>query len=257
MQDFRLATYTKLLQELLAGGYSFQTLKYFIQRPEEKTAILRHDVDRLPKNDLVIARIEKEAGINGSYYFRIVKGSYDENIIRQIADMGHEIGYHYENLSKCRGNYEDSILDFKSSLEKFRTIYPVKTICMHGSPISIYDNKKIWEKYDYRDYVIIAEPYFDIDYDEVFYITDTGRAWNNSNVSIRDNVNSKFDIKIKSTQHLIEKIQNNELPNKIMLNVHPQRWNDKFVPWVSELVGQNVKNVVKRMIVRKRRGIQF
>ncbi len=38
-------------------------------------------MDRLPKNALVIARIEKEAGINGSYYFRIVKGSYDENII--------------------------------------------------------------------------------------------------------------------------------------------------------------------------------
>ena len=59
---------------------------------------------------------------------------------------------------------------------------------MHGSPLSKYDNKKIWEKYDYRDFGIIGDPSFDIDYDEVFYITDTGRAWNNSNVSIRDKV---------------------------------------------------------------------
>jgi len=36
---------------------------------------------------------------------------------------------------------------------------------------------------------------------------------------------------IKNTQDLIEKIQNNELPDKIMMNVHPQRWNDKVVPW--------------------------
>jgi len=109
-----------------------------------------------------------------------VKEGYDENIIRQIADMGHEIGYHYEKLSICRGNYVDSILNFKLSLEKFRTIYHVKTICMHGSPISIYDNKKIWKKYDYRDYGIIADPSFDIDYDEVFYITDVVKKWINT-----------------------------------------------------------------------------
>ena len=35
-----------------------------------------------------------------------------------------------------------------------------------------------------------------------------------------------------------------------MMNVHPQRWNDEFVPWVSELVGQNFKNVVKRILIR-------
>jgi len=46
---------------------------------------------------------------------------------------------------------------------------------MHGSPLSKYDNRKIWEKYDYRDYGIIAEPYFDIDFNEVFYMTDKGR----------------------------------------------------------------------------------
>ena len=51
---------------------------------------------------------------------------------------------------------------------------------------------------------------------------------------------------------MIEKIQNNELPDKIMLNVHPQRWTNDYVPWVKELVGQNVKNLVKRLIVHRR-----
>jgi hypothetical protein len=269
MQDFTLATYKKLLQELLASGYSFQALKYFIQRPEEKTAILRHDVDRLPENALVIARIEKEADVSASYYFRIVKESYDEDIIKQISEMGHEIGYHYEDLSIYRGNNELAIKKFESNLEKFRKYYPVKTICMHGSPLSKYDNKKIWEKYDYKNFGIIAEPYFDVNFDEVFYITDTGRSWNNSKASVRDKVikteargrraevkgreRQQFDIKIKDTNDLIEKIQNSELPEKIMINVHPQRWNDKFVPWVSELVMQNVKNVVKRMIARRKK----
>ena len=98
--DFTLTTYKRFLHSLHIDDYSFQTLENFIQYPnKEKIVILRHDIDRLPSNALVIASIEKEAGIRAGYYFRIVKQSYDENIIRQIAEMGHEIGYHYENLS--------------------------------------------------------------------------------------------------------------------------------------------------------------
>jgi len=100
MQDFTLTTYKNLLQDLFTNGYSIQTLQDFIQQPEDKIVILRHDVDRKPENAFVIAKIEKEAGIKASYYFRIVKENYDENIIKQIAEMGHEIGYHYENLSE-------------------------------------------------------------------------------------------------------------------------------------------------------------
>ena len=120
--------------------------------------------------------------------------------------------------------YELAIDDFRLNLEKLRKFYPVKTICMHGSPLSKWDNQDLWKRYDYRDFGIIAEPYFDVDFDEVFYLTDTGRSWNNSKANIRDKVNSKFDIKIKDTHHLIEKIQRNELPDKIMMNTHPQRW---------------------------------
>jgi hypothetical protein len=35
-----------------------------------------------------------------------------------------------------------------------------------------------------------------------------------------------------------------------MITVHPQRWHDRAVPWVKELVWQNVKNGVKRVGVR-------
>jgi hypothetical protein len=35
-----------------------------------------------------------------------------------------------------------------------------------------------------------------------------------------------------------------------MLTFHPQRWTDKPLPWLQELVLQNVKNVVKRLMIR-------
>jgi hypothetical protein len=40
------------------------------------------------------------------------------------------------------------------------------------------------------------------------------------------------------------------LPDKIMINTHPQRWDDRFGPWVKELVWQNVKNVIKRYLLK-------
>ena len=260
MQDFTLKTYKKVLQAFLASGYSFQTFQDFIQQPEKKSVILRHDVDRKPENALVIAEMEKEAGIKASYYFRIVKESYDEDIIKQIAEMGHEIGYHYENLSeisKERGvKSEEELLelaidDFRLNLEKLRKLYPVTTICMHGSPLSKWDNKDLWKKYDYRDYGIIAEPYFDINWQKMFYLTDTGRKWNNTSSSVRDKVNSEFDIAIQSTSHVIALAERNALPRQVMINTHPQRWTDNPVKWTKELVWQNVKNVVKRIIVRR------
>ena len=252
MQDFTLTTYKKLLQALLANCYSFQTLQGFIQRPENKTVILRHDVDRLPGNALVIAEIKKNAGIRASYYFRTIPQTFKPEIIKEIADLGHEIGYHYEDLSMCKGDMERAIMNFKSNLARMRKLVPVSTICMHGSPLSSIDNLDLWKKYDYKDLSIIAEPYIDIDYTQVFYVTDTGRKWNIKSSSVRDKVDSGFHILIESTQHFIELAERNELPAKIMINVHPQRWDDRFGPWVKELVWQNVKNVVKRLMLKFR-----
>lgn len=98
--DFTFSVYKHLLVAVQPCGYSFQTFADFIQSPKKKTIILRHDVDRLPDNALQMARLEHEAGIAATYYFRAVPESWDESIIREIASLGHEVGYHYENLSE-------------------------------------------------------------------------------------------------------------------------------------------------------------
>lgn len=140
-------------------------------------------------------------------------------------------------------------------MKKLREICPIKTICMHGSPLSKYDSRDLWEVYDYRDFGIIGEPYFDIDYKKVFYVTDTGRKWNNEAASIRDKVDSGFKVKIRNSSHLISLIKERELPNKIIINTHPQRWANSWCLWVRELLSQNIKNLVKKIIVKKgRRG---
>jgi hypothetical protein len=166
---------------------------------------------------------------------------------------------------------------------------------MHGSPLSRYDNRKIWEQFDYRKYGIIGEPYFDVDFSKVLYLTDTGRRWDGEHVSIRDKVMTVQDQRPKikdqkedgssnvplrlalpklcrlagmlsegergqgedlkkpslhSTFNIIHAANAGSLTAQLMITVHPQRWDNRMLPWIKELILQSAKNGVKGFIVR-------
>ena len=79
---------------------------------------------------------------------------------------------------------------------------------MHGSPLSRWDNRLMWKYYDYKDFEIKGEPYFDLNCEEVLYLTDTGRRWDGGNVAIRDKILLKeFDN--KETGHKGDNEDNN------------------------------------------------
>jgi hypothetical protein len=258
MRDFNLQLYTSFIELLKGAGYSFQTFQQFLEKPLEKGVILRHDVDKLPMNSLKTAQSEKELGICGSYYFRIVRESNNPKIIKEIANLGHEIGYHYEDLALVNGDVEKAIKSFVENLNYFRNFYPVTTICMHGSPLSKYDNRDIWKTYDYRSFGIIGEPYFDVDFSKVLYLTDTGRRWNGEKVSIRDKVQPtgnhtqqlNENYSFRHTKDIITAIEEDRFPNQVMFTIHPQRWNDGMVLWTKELISQNIKNIAKGLLNR-------
>ena len=146
--DFTLKNYSELLNALRRQGFSFQTVEQFVRGPLGKVVVLRHDVDERPRNALKMAKIEHRLGMQATYYFRILKISNDPEVIAEIVRMGHEIGYHYEDLALAAGDLETAFRRFSENLTYFRRFYPVETICMHGSPMSRYDNRLIWEKYD-------------------------------------------------------------------------------------------------------------
>jgi len=160
--------------------------------------------------------------------------------------LGHEIGYHYENLTTYNGNLTKGIEDFEKNLINLQKLVPVSTICMHGSPMSKYDSKDLWEKYKYQDFGIIGEPYFDMDFNKVFYLTDTGRRWDGHKVSVRDKVITNFQQTYHSTNQIITSINKNELPKQIMFTFHPQRWHDNNLLWIKEILLQNAKNMIKK-----------
>jgi len=308
VRDFTITALRDILLVLKNKGYCFVTFEEFLKAQGNRTVILRHDVDRSPFNSLIVARVEHELGLKGSYYFRAVPESMDISVIRQIYSLGHEIGYHYEDMALVGKGYktrksatgldtEEKIASkaFKSfnyNLERLREIAPVKTICMHGSPLSKWDSRLIWKYNDFRESGITGEPYFDVDFRSLLYLTDTGRRWNGRSVSVRDkgsayyrnepineiiNFNRFSGWKVKpvigsaldytaeselmqshydfrSTKDIILAAERDELPGKIMITCHPQRWNDNKISWMKEFVGQNLRNTVKYFIVIRNSG---
>jgi hypothetical protein len=271
VMDFTRDIYQKLIASLKIAGYSFQTFSDFLRNKRRKTVVLRHDVDKLPRHSIVFARLQAQMGIRGSYYFRAVPESWNEKVIKEIAAMGHEVGYHYENLTTVARRFDrklkngglDQLLaagiaDFESNLQRLRKLVSVQTICMHGSPLSRFDSKDLWKKYNYNDFGIIGEPYFDIDFEEVFYLTDTGRRWDGYRVSVRDKVPQfqehweQQGLVYRSTYDIIQALETRRLPDKIMMTFHPQRWHGSFYSWFQELCWQNLKNQYKRFLINKR-----
>ena len=138
-------------------------------------------MDNKPANSLATAHFESKLNIHGTYYFRIKPESFDNGIIKEIASMGHEIGYHYEDMDLARqkakgtrrmangerrkagSNREEELAEiaiesFRDNLAKLREITPIHTICMHGSPMSRYDSRLIWKYYDYREWILPPNP---------------------------------------------------------------------------------------------------
>lgn len=259
--DFTLLTYRKLLEALKERGYVFITFEQYCQvsaeRLPKRFVILRHDVDLRAKNSLATAQIEHELELQASYYFRVVPESNQPEVIRGIAALGHEIGYHYEDMAIMHGDTEKALAHFQEQLAYFRLYYPVSTICMHGAPTSKYDGRELWKHYDYREYGVIGEPYFDVDFSKVFYLTDTGRRWDGYKVSVRDKIPQYQDqwtergwVYRRSSQ-IIEAAEQSQLPACIMITTHPQRWTNNPLLWIKEVVVQTIKNAIKRLFLVK------
>ena len=266
-KDFTLSTYRSLLEAFLQAGYRFLTFEAYCRQKQKSPAqdgvsepyvILRHDVDLRAANSLLTAQIEHQLGIRASYYFRVIEQSNQPDIIRAIAALGHEIGYHYEDMSIAQGDVPKALAHLEKWLGYFRIFYPVVTVCMHGAPASRYDGRDLWKTKSYRDFGIIGEPYFDVDFNSVFYLTDTGREWDGYRVSVRDKVKQQEEWirqgrTFHSTDQIIDSLANGsykrQLGNAVMLTTHPQRWTDNPYLWTKEYLSQSAKNIVKRILL--------
>ena len=75
-RDFTLDKYSSFCEAISVSNYTTFTVEEIIRKKQEVSEpflILRHDVDRSPKNAYKMAKIESKNGIKATYYFRTIK----------------------------------------------------------------------------------------------------------------------------------------------------------------------------------------
>jgi hypothetical protein len=245
-RDWTLAKYHELLLAIKESGYHIKTIKSFLEQSESPALILRHDIDRFPKNALAMAEVEQNLGISATYYVRIVRGVFHPATVKRLANLGHEVGYHYEVLSKSNGDIPRAAELFKTELDMLRQICPIDTAAAHGRPLSKWNNHDIWHHFSPADFNLTAEAYESIDYGQVAYYTDTGRAWDAQRTNLRDKTNTSLSArrKVHTTDELIQLVRGRPY-NNICIQTHPERWNVSLYGWSRSVTLDNITNLVK------------
>ncbi|RMG39140.1 MAG: hypothetical protein D6719_14035 [Candidatus Dadabacteria bacterium] len=221
---FILSKYHSLLAGLIARGYKMAPVKAYFEEPVSPAVFLRHDVDRLLFRAVAMARLEAELGVSATYYFRCnPRGVFPEESIREIAELGHEIGYHYETVVRAKGDPEKAFELFNRDLKNLREIAPVCTVAAHGSPLAELSNMGYAGELDYNQLELLGEPSVNFDFEKVLYLTDTGGAFNSS-CNVRDKVSGrKLEGGPYSPLELLDLLNPSSEP-VILLNTHPERW---------------------------------
>jgi hypothetical protein len=249
-RDFTFDIYEKLLHAGHRAGYEHITMQEYLAGEElpEQFIIHRHDVDRKPENSLAMARLEADHGISTTYYFRTINKTFKPEIISEIESLGHEIGYHYEDMDRASGDVDEAHRSFSQELARVRQHATVDTVCMHGNPLTAYDNRDMWDgSVDFESYGLLGEAYLSTDFVDVTYFSDTGRTWQDGGLKIKDHTvgDATKETTADSTMELISLIEIEGFDRACLLS-HPNRWANSPGEYIAENIKDRSINAVKR-----------
>ncbi len=185
-RGFTFKRYEESLKLAKEKGYSFSPLGDFDEnRESESLILLRHDLDHpVLHKALSFAGIENRLGIKATYFVRVHSDEYNPfgfkiySALRQILDMGHEIGLHYEHLDFCDVTREDPDTIITKGKKLLELIFDtkIKGIAGHRSFTDI-QNWDFWEDHNFRDFGFEYDAYEDRFMSSMLYIDDSLRQW--------------------------------------------------------------------------------
>jgi len=278
---FTFNSYQRILDIIADNGFTIYGIEKILASrlegfvPEGKFIALRHDVDYFPKRALAMASIEAKRKIAATYYIRRRFFDRDPGLIREIADLGHQIGYHYEEIDTHQKapNLQverDAVGFFIGSLLDIDSLgFPVRSVCAHGNPLTDVDNRQVVhllrdEKYldnlafTYDRAVVkekisdrlIGDASIDVtgkDFD--LYIPDTGRF--NPKYNLKDRIDD-CPIAGISNMKVLEKILRDDRYGRVYMSLHPDRWSGNAAVWLFDFAFDTAKNMAKKFMGKTR-----
>lgn len=241
----RLHEFDALLQFLKSHGYVIfnvldfaEVIKTNVERPP-KCCIMRIDVDSDPNFCLQLSNVLRKNGCAASFYFRLC--TMDQTIMRELADFGFEIGYHYEELATFAKKYHlksrhDVIARIDECRSEFRKNFAYFSNVLGSSPVTVashgdFANRKLAQNNTIivdeairRDLAIYAEAYDD----------DLVSAFDHSIIDSGPPGSWYPD----SPQHLAMEAKENSHCMRIL--IHPKPWRNNFY-W-------NTRQIIERIV---------
>jgi len=244
--SFWHADYQQIIEALLATGKPVGGVADFLRAADKSSRIiLRHDVDRMAGKASDLARLEARLGVCSTYYFRVSQsGSFPRSVVEAIASLGHEIGYHYEDLSFCKGKRDAAIERFFRNLEALRKLAPCTTVSMHGAPLSKFHNQDLLTEDDLGRAQLLGDAVAGIEPFSPYYLTDTGGTWL-AQANLRDRVGKAWPSDAVPTVMVAFRqfVAASSLP--IYVSTHPERWSNGLPGYLRSKTADSLTNTVK------------
>lgn len=218
---FPLATFGELLRSLVARGYGLGPVREFYEGYETPRIFLRHDVDRLPGRAVAMARAEHAEGVRSTYYFRCSRrGEFHRAAVRAVAELGHEVGFHYESPTR---HPERALEVFESELAALRGVGPeVRTVAAHGAPLSARSSVGFAGRLDLSSHGLLGELSLDLPERDGLYVTDTGGVFGSAS-NLRDRTTGR-NLKMRLFPGELASYLKHGDESLVLLNTHPERW---------------------------------
>jgi len=220
---YALEDYLRLLDDLVAAGFPLHPIRDYFAAPVAPPFVyLRHDIERQPRRALAMARREADRGIRASYYFRCdARGQFPAGIMRHLADLGHEVGFRYECLGRCRGNTDTALVRFETELAAARQITLIETVAPLGQRLLPAQRTDSTTGVGPEGLTLLGDAAA-IDYTHILYITDSGGCFgsrhNRHDHSGGPQLGEPVTPRDLAAWLLEQGVQ------RVMLNCHPERW---------------------------------
>ena len=116
--NFTYNSYVTMLSALGKNGYVFTN--YHTCDIYKRCVILRHDIDTSLEKAVELAKLEAQQGVRSTYFVLLSSGFYNvmskgtREKIKEIQNMGHDIGLHFDELNYDKnlwgGGYRNLLL---------------------------------------------------------------------------------------------------------------------------------------------------
>ena len=132
--EFTYSAYAELINLIRDSGYS---IVGYGDESTQKKCILRHDIDMSIEKALCMAELEYSLGVKSTYFVLLKTDFYNpfsarsESILRKIADMGHTIGLHFDEVAYPNGTDIPQAIKREADILSQAIGKPITVVSMH------------------------------------------------------------------------------------------------------------------------------